>query len=76
VLPEAVSVVMAELAGQVQQGACWRWPWGPGWEVMAAMMSADLEAVCGPKGRHDPARVATRHGSEDGSVRLVRVGCR
>jgi putative transposase len=37
---------------------------------MAAMMNADVEAVCGPKGRHDPARTATRHGSEDGSVTL------
>jgi hypothetical protein len=26
VLPEAVSVVMAELAGDVQEG-CSRWPW-------------------------------------------------
>jgi len=29
---------------------------------MAAMMEADVTAVCGPKGRHDPQQAATRHG--------------
>jgi putative transposase len=38
----------------------------PGWTSLAA--------VCGPKGRHDPARTATRHGQEAGSVSLG--GCR
>jgi len=37
---------------------------------MVAMMNVDVEAVCGPKGRHDPARTAVRHGSGDGSVTL------
>jgi transposase-like protein len=37
---------------------------------MAAMMNADVEAVCGPKGRHDPGRCAVRHGTGDGSVTL------
>jgi putative transposase len=37
---------------------------------MAAMMVADVEALCGPKGWHDPDRAATRHGSEAGSVTL------
>ncbi len=34
------------------------------------MMNADVEAVCGPKGRHDPARTAVRCGTGDGSVTL------
>jgi putative transposase len=33
---------------------------GTGLQVMAAMMSADLEAACGPRGKHDPARTAAR----------------
>jgi len=33
-------------------------------------MAADVEAVCGPKGRHDVNRDAVRHGSGDGSVTL------
>ena len=43
---------------------------GAGLQVMAAMMEADVTAVCGPKGKHDPARTAVRHGSEAGSVTL------
>jgi putative transposase len=33
-------------------------------------MAADVEALCGPRGRHDPDRTATRHGSEAGSITL------
>jgi putative transposase len=38
--------------------------------VMAAIMEADVTAACGPKGRHDRDRTATRHGYERGSVSL------
>ncbi len=69
VLPEAVSIVLAELAGDVQEGLL-AMAAGTGLQVMAAMMNADVEAVCGPKGRHDPARTAVRHGTGDGSVTL------
>lgn len=69
VLPEAVSVVMAELAGDVQEGLL-AMAVGTGLQVMAAMMNADVEAVCGPRGKHDPARTAVRHGRGDGSVTL------
>jgi hypothetical protein len=34
------------------------------------VMGADVDALCGPKGRHDPDRTATRHGSEVGAVTL------
>jgi transposase-like protein len=33
-------------------------------------MNADVEASCGPKGKHDPGRSAVRHGTEAGSVTL------
>jgi transposase-like protein len=69
VLPEAVSIAMAELAGDVQEGLL-AMAVGTGLQVMAAMMNADVEAVCGPKGRHDSARSAVRHGTGDGSVTL------
>jgi putative transposase len=68
-VPEAVTVAMAELATDVQEGLL-AMAVGTGLQVMAAMMSADVEAVCGPKGKHDPARTAVRHGSERGSVTL------
>ena len=43
---------------------------GTGLQVLAAMMEDDVAAACGPKGRHDPQRTATRHGHERGSVTL------
>ena len=68
-LPEAVSVAMAEIAGDVQEGLL-AMAVGTGLQVMAAMMDADVTAVCGPKGKHDMTRTAVRHGSEAGSVTL------
>src|SRR5664280_265810 len=69
VLPEAVSIVLAELACDVQEGLL-AMAVGAGLQVMAAMMNADVEAVCGPRGKHDPQRAAVRHGVGDGSVSL------
>src|SRR5665811_2052056 len=60
---------MAELAGDVQEGLL-AMAVGTGLQVMAAMMSVDVEAACGPKGKHDPNRAAVRHGGGDGSVTL------
>jgi putative transposase len=69
VLAEVVSIAMAELAVDVQEGLL-AMAVGTGLQVMAAMMNADVEAVCGPKGKHDPDRSAVRHGTGDGSVTL------
>jgi putative transposase len=68
-VPESVTVAMAELAVGVQEGLL-ALAVGTGLQVMAAMMNADVAAVCGPKGKHDPARAAVRHGTEKGSVTL------
>jgi transposase-like protein len=68
-VPEAVTVAMAEVAGDVQEGLL-AMAVGTGLQVMAAMMHADVDAVCGPKGKHDPARTVVRHGTESGSVTL------
>jgi len=62
VLPQAVTVALAELAGDVQEGVL-AIAVGTGLQVMAAMMSADLEAGCGPRGKHDPTRTAVPYGS-------------
>ena len=69
VVPERVSVTLAELAGEVREGLL-ALAVGTGLQVMAAMMEADVTAVCGPKGRHDAERSATRHGHGAGSVSL------
>jgi aspartate kinase len=68
---------MSEIAADVREGLL-AIAVGAGLQVMAAMMAADVTALCGPRGRHDPDRAATRHGSEDGSVTLGgrRVGVR
>src|SRR3954452_22977038 len=41
-----------------------------GMAVMQAMFDAEITAACGPKGQHDPDRVAVRHGAGEGSVVL------
>lgn len=43
---------------------------GAGLQVMHAMMDADVTALAGPRGRHQPGRAAVRHGGEEGSVTL------
>ena len=66
---ETVSVTLDELAADMREGLL-ALAVGAGLQVMAAIMEQDLTAVCGPKGRHDPQRTATRHGHERGSVTL------
>ena len=68
-VPERVSVVMAEIAGNMQVGLL-ALAVGAGLQVMAALMDADVSALAGPKGRHDPGRAAVRHGTGPGSVTL------
>jgi len=68
-VPESVSVALAELAGEMREGLL-ALAVGTGLQVMAAIMEQDVTAVCGPTGRHDPNRTATRHGSGAGSVTL------
>ena len=68
-LPETVSVAMKEIAEDVQEGLL-AMAVGAGLQVMAAMMSTDVEAACGPRGKHDANRTSVRHGTENGSVTL------
>jgi len=68
-VPEQVNVALAELAGEMREGLL-ALAVGTGLQVMAAIMEADVTAVCGPKGRHDPERTAVRHGHGGGSVTL------
>ena len=68
-VPEQVSVAMSEIAADVREGLL-ALAVGAGLQVMARLMEADVAAACGPRGKHDPERAATRHGTEAGSVTL------
>ena len=68
-MPETVRVSMAEIADDMREGLL-ALAVGTGLQVMQTIMAEDVRAVCGPRGKHDPARTAVRHGSEAGSVTL------
>jgi len=69
VLPEAVTVAMAEIGGAVREGLL-ALAVATGLQVMTLMMDESVTALAGPRGRHQPDRAAVRHGSEAGSVIL------
>ena len=68
-VPESVSVAVAELAEDLREGLL-ALAVGAGLQVMTALMEQDVAAACGPRGKHDPQRSATRHGHGAGSVTL------
>jgi transposase-like protein len=68
-VPESVSVALAELAEDLREGLL-ALAVGAGLQVMTALMEQDVAAACGPRGKHDPQRSATRHGHGAGSVTL------
>src|SRR6266704_878096 len=68
-LPESLTISLGELAGAVKEGLL-AFSVGVGLEVLQLLMEEDVTALAGPKGRHDPARVAVRHGDEDGQLTL------
>ena len=68
-LPEQVTVAMSEIAENMQEGLL-ALAVGAGLQVMQALMDADVTELAGPKGRHEQARTAVRHGRERGSVTL------
>jgi len=74
-IPDEVTIAMGEIAEDMREGLL-ALAVGAGLRVMASLMEADVAAVCGPRGKHDPGRSAVRHGRERGSVTLGgrRVG--
>ena len=68
-LPERVIVAVAELANAAREGLL-ALAVGTGLQVLEAMLAEDVARLVGPKGRHNPARAAVRHGSEPGQVTL------
>ena len=68
-VPEQVSIAMTEIAADMREGLL-ALAVGAGLQVMQSLMEADVAAACGPRGKHNPDRAATRHGTERGSVTL------
>ena len=68
-VPGQVSVVMDEIAADMREGLL-ALAVGAGLQVMAQLMETDVSAACGPRGKHNPDRTATRQGTEAGSVTL------
>ena len=69
VLPERVQEALGELVGAAKEGLL-ALSVGVGLGVLAELMEEEDDEVVGPKGRHDPARTAVRHGHEAGEVTL------
>jgi putative transposase len=68
-IPETVSVALAEIAESAKEGLL-ALAVGAGLQVMETLMEESVTALAGLKGKHDPERVAVRHGHERGSVTL------
>ena len=68
-LPEEIQLAMTSIAGAAREGLL-AMSVAAGLAVMQAMFEAEITEVAGPKGKHNPDRVAVRHGSEKGSVTL------
>lgn len=60
---------LAEMEGAIREGLM-AFSCAAGLVVIAEMMEAELSEVVGPKGQHNPARVAQRNGAARGSVVL------
>src|SRR3954468_5315557 len=68
-LPPPVQEALGELVRAAREGLL-ALSVGVGLGVVHELMEAEVTEVVGPKGRHDPDRVAKRHGHEDGSMTL------
>ena len=68
-VPEQVTVALAEIAESAKEGLL-ALAVGAGLQVMGTLMEESVTALAGPKGEHNPARTAVRHGHEQGSVSL------
>ena len=68
-LPESVSFVRRSRAGAAREGLLPLWV-GVGLGILHELMAAEVDEVCGPKGRHDLKLTATRWSGERGSVTL------
>lgn len=62
-LPEQVTVALAKLVGAAKEGLL-ALSVGVGLAVVQEIFQEEVRRLVGPKGKHDPARMANRHGQE------------
>jgi transposase-like protein len=68
-LPDQIGLALADIAVVAREGLL-AMSVAAGMAVMQTMFEAEITAVAGAKGKHNPDRVAVRHGTEKGSVTL------
>ncbi|MBV9802655.1 MAG: IS256 family transposase [Solirubrobacterales bacterium] len=68
-LPLRIQEALGQLVGAAKEGLL-ALSVGVGLGVLDELMAEEVEEVCGPRGKHDPDRVAYRHGSDEGEVTL------
>jgi hypothetical protein len=70
-LPPEATVAVQDISASIKDGlmalCC-----SAGLGVVTQLMEEEMTAKVGPKGRHDPERIATRNGPAPGSVVLGR----
>ena len=68
-LPAEIQLALGDIAAVAREGLP-AMSVAAGMAVMQRIFDAELAAACGPKGRHNADRAASRHGREKGSVVL------
>lgn len=68
-VPEQVTIALRESAGAAKEGLL-AFSVGIGLAVLDELFEAEVSRLAGPKGKHDPARRAYRHGHEPRQVTL------
>jgi putative transposase len=68
-LPPQIQEALGELVGAAKEGLL-ALSVGIGLGVVHELMELEVTEVVGPKGKHNPHRLAKRHGHEDGSMTL------
>jgi putative transposase len=68
-LPPRIQEALGELVGAAREGLL-ALSVGVGLGVVHELMELEVDEVVGAKGKHNPDRVAVRHGHDDGSMTL------
>jgi hypothetical protein len=68
-LPPRIQEALGELVGAAREGLL-ALSVGVGLGVVHELMELEVDEALGPRGKHNPDRVAVRHGHEDGAMTL------